>query len=586
MLYPQTNNCRLSRTLDGYWNYREDPDLVGDAGGWAKSLPSLGVLAVPASWNEQKNSLYHYHGRVWYSRTFSLARWELEGKRIMLHFSSVQYTARVFVNGDFVGESRMPYLPTVFDVTAFVHGGDNLLTLSVDGWPEASEPVGDGDFYRYGGINRSVSVCVLAQTAIASLDVSAHMDGTAEIRAVLDGQSEGLTLQARVGSTVCTLRDVGGVWQGVLKAEGVRPWTTEAPTLYTMHFDLMQGEEGIDHYDLKVGFRDVAVRGRSVLLNGEPIQLLGFGRHEDFCVLGKGMSYPLNVRDFDLMRWTGANSFRTSHYPYSEEMLDLADREGFLVISETPFVSLNERHFRDPAMCERAQEYLRQLIARDRNHPSVISFSVGNECQSDAATAEQFFLPLIKLAREMDSRPVTYVAWTKPEEDNVYAHADIIGLNRYYGWYGYENWAGSAKPGDLHTALIQMEECLCTFEQLYSAPLVVTEFGADAVAGLHSTFLLQFSEEFQSRFLNDYICLMKKHPSVAGMHVWNFADFATEQSPGRVMGNRKGVFTRAREPKQAAFTLRQLWHKEAGDGLYGRGSSLGAKAEDFKVPGM
>lgn len=585
MLFPQSNRCRSARTLDGYWDFQTDPTQSGWKENWEKGLPASGVIAVPASWNEQRSDLYHEHGWGWYQLDFELSEEEMR-RAVILHFDSVQYTAQVYVNGQKAGVNTMPYLPFEMDISAMAHVGRNRLCVAVNGTPEEDEPIGDGDFYRFSGIHRSVHLCFLPETRIDSLKVKTSASGEALICAWIAGDAADIRLTAEIDGVTTELQNENGIWSGKMNVPDVKLWSPETPCLYGLTVNVMRDGKTVDQYAQKVGFRDIAVSGRDILLNGKKIVLRGFGKHEDFPVLGKGVCAALNVRDMDLMRWVGANSFRTSHYPYSEEMLELADRLGFLVISETPFVALKEQHFTSPVVCQKAKDCLKRLIERDRNHPSVLSFSMGNECQSDSPHAETFFLPLIELARQMDDRPVTYVAWTKPEEDKVYPHVDIVGLNRYYGWYGYECWQGSAKPGDLTQALRQFEECLEIFEKQYTQPLLVSEFGADTIAGFHSTFMLQFTEEFQTRFLCEYLKIMERHPAVAGMHIWNFADFATEQSPGRALGNRKGLFTRTREPKQAAFAVRRMWTSEDADGLMDRGARNTSRKADFVIPGM
>src|SRR5690606_4465867 len=178
-----------------------------------------------------------------------------------------------------------------------------------------------------------------------------------------------------------------------------------------------------------IGIRTIAVDGDRLLLNGEPIKLVGFGRHEDFPVVGKGLLPALIVKDYALMRWMGANSFRTSHYPYSEQMMDLADRLGFLVIDETPAVGL---FFYEEGLEKRnrlCQQMIREMIARDKNHPSVIMWSVANEPHTSYPEARQAydrdftvaehpsrpaavasFKEQIELARSLDpTRPITLV---------------------------------------------------------------------------------------------------------------------------------------------------------------------------------
>ena len=586
MLYPQNNICRRTWKLDGYWGFATDPDGTGIERGYPRGIPGGRRIAVPASWNEQANDLYHYDGRAWYQTDFPLGALS-DSERVLLRFSSVQYRCEVFVNGVPVGTNSRPYLPFEFDVTEqAVENSENRLVVAVDGKLAEDEPVNICDFYGFAGIARPVFLSVVNAERIEDITAETSLkdgSGVLSLRISAPGAER---VTARIGDGTAELRPEEEYFAGTLTVGSVIPWSCEDPHLYTLEVRAYAEGGLADTYRLRIGFREIRIEGRKILLNGSPVFLKGFGKHEDFAVIGKGLSHAVNVRDFDLMKWAGANSFRTSHYPYSEEILELADETGFLVVDEAPFAGIRDSQFRDPEVRRKALSYMETLIARDKNHPCVLSWSVGNECQSDCASAPGFFLPVIELARRLDSRPVTYVAWTRPEEDLIYDHVDIIGLNRYYGWYPYENWPGSAEPGDLGEALRQMDECLETFAKRYPGPLLVTEFGAEAIPGFHSPFLLQFTEEFQSEFLSEYIRLFLSKPYLCGMHIWNFADFATGQNPGRVMGNRKGVFTRDRQPKQAAFTVRRLWTGKEDSGLTSRSRRPGAGAPSHKVPGL
>jgi beta-glucuronidase len=307
-----------------------------------------------------------------------------------------------------------------------------------------------------------------------------------------------------------------------------------------------------DSYNLPVGIRTVAVEGDQLLLNGRPIRLTGFGRHEDFPVVGRGYLPPLIVKDYALMRWIGANSFRTSHYPYSEEMLCLADRLGFLVIAETPAVGL---YFRGDGLDRRlalCRQYVRELVERDRNHPSVILWSVANEPHSESPDAAPFLRRLIADARELDpTRPVTLASFLG-EAEEAFDSCDVLGLNRYYGWYNLS--------GNLREAADALSDDLEAVHRKFGKPILMTEFGADAIAGMHAQPPEMFSEEYQVELIVRYIEVLRRKPFVIGEHVWNLCDFKTAQGVGRAGGlNHKGVFTRDRRPKMAAHRLRELW---------------------------
>ena len=167
-----------------------------------------------------------------------------------------------------------------------------------------------------------------------------------------------------------------GVAEAELTVPDARFWSDTDPYLY----DLTDRHRQRPLFAARSASAPIEVQGSQILLNGQPVQLNGFGRHEDFIASGKGLNLPLLVKDYQLMRWTGANSYRTSHYPYSEEEMQLADREGFLIIDEIPAVSL--QFDTEANMAERLRMCLQQideLIARDKNHPSVVMWCVANE---------------------------------------------------------------------------------------------------------------------------------------------------------------------------------------------------------------
>ena len=567
MLYPQTNEVRTCLSLDGLWNFsRKAPTADTD-------FPSEGFLAVPGSWNEQNNDLYHYHGRVWYRRTFRVPS-IMSGQAIFLHFGGALYQAEVFLDGLSLGRCDFGLLPFEFDISNLTFPSNcHELVVAVDGFPQPKQAIGTGDFYEYGGLHRHVSLVVLPTSRLSSCKVDTSLTPRGGGLELKFEATHGDRLEASICGITETCALTAGVGSMTFAVPGIIPWSCDSPQLYDLQLSLFAGNEKTDVYRLAIGFREIQVVGRQILLNGNPIQLRGFGKHEDFHILGKAVNDALNVRDFNLMKWCGANSFRTAHYPYSEEILALADAEGFLVIDEAPFVNFSEPDFINTDKLAHAQALLAALISRDQNHPSVISWSVGNECASDSPKAVGFFSALINSARMLDSRPIMYVAWTQPEEDNVYPLADIIGFNRYYGWYGYPDWGEPVRPGDLRQAISELDACINRFADRFEKPLILSEFGVDTIAGFHSMFLKQFTEEFQVRFLCDYIQLLKGKECIAGMHIWNFADFNTNQNTTRVNGNRKGLFTRERTPKSAAFAVRKLWTGSDDLGLLALGDT-------------
>jgi beta-glucuronidase len=587
MLYPQQNDFRNKLDLSGIWDFKIDPEEVGVQNGWFNGLAEGRPIAVPGSWNEQCQDLYVYLGMAWYARTTYIPQaWK--DQRVMLRVGSANYWAAVWVNGRKVGEHEGGHLPFAFDITdAVTFDGENTIAIQVENHLKpARVPSGNlgksvfgvlggfpsttFDFYPFAGLHRPVVLYSVPPTHIDDITVVTERngaDGIVRVRTTINArQDAGRLTLAGAGETLeAEVTFADGVAETTLVVPSTRLWSADDPYLYELTITT-----STDRYSLQVGIRTVEVQGGQILLNGKPVQLNGFGRHEDFFASGKGLNLPLLVKDYDLMRWTGANSYRTSHYPYSEEEMMLADREGFLIIDETPAVSL--QFDSDENVAERLRMCLQQtaeMITRDKNHPSVVMWSVANEpmlpnflarlsgedkSPADPKTTE-FFRTLIGHARQLDpTRPVTLVGvMGGPAE--WHALTDVICINRYWGWY--------TQGGQLDLALASLEQELDATWELHGKPVIITEFGADTLAGLHSQPALMWSEEYQVALIRGYLDVAARKDYVAGMHIWNFADFAAVQGTGRVGGmNLKGVFTRTRTPKMAAHVLRECWVKK------------------------
>ncbi|KAG7076082.1 beta-glucuronidase [Colletotrichum scovillei] len=359
-------------------------------------------------------------------------------------------------------------------------------------------------------------------------------------------------------------------------------WQPGAAYLYQLRVEILSGsnkDELLDTYELFFGIRTISVKGNQFLINGKPFYFTGFGKHEDSPIRGKGFDPAYMIHDFHLMRWMGANSFRTAHYPYAEEVLDYADRHGIVVINETPAVGINlgiiagvfglkaPPTFAPDACNETTQaahdQAIRELVARDKNHPSVVMWTVTNEPASAEPGAREYLEPLVSLTRELDpTRPVCFanMGFATFEKDLVTDLFDVICLNRYYGWY--------SQTGDLEEAEQVLEKDLLGWQDKYGKPMIMTEYGAEAVAGLHAVCDVPWSEEYQGKFLEMFHRVFDRVENVVGEHVWNFADFQTTSSITRVDGNKKGVFTRDRKPKGSVQVLKARWTaKQAKDVL-------------------
>jgi beta-glucuronidase len=355
----------------------------------------------------------------------------------------------------------------------------------------------------------------------------------------------------------------------VVEINQVKLWEPLNAYLYTLRVELFEEGRVVDVYEQPFGVRTVEVRDGKFLINNKPFYFKGFGKHEDSPIHGRGMDEAANIMDFNLMKWIGANSFRTAHYPYSEELMRLADREGLVVIDETPAVGLHlnfmaavmggravRKTWEELRTFENHKAVIRELIERDKNHPCVVLWSIANEPASEEDGAEAYFKPLVELAKELDpqKRPVTIVTHKKADHelDKVAELVDVIALNRYFGWY--------TQSGDWELAKAKLRQELKGWsKRCPGKPILMTEYGADTIAGLHDVDPVMFTEEFQVEFLRHNHEVFDEFDHFVGEQVWNFADFNTSQGIMRVQGNKKGIFTRGRKPKYAAHELRKRW---------------------------
>jgi len=589
MLYPIQNDVRNKLDISGIWDFKTDPEEVGEQNGWFNGLQDSRAIAVPGSWNEQYEDLFGYLGLAWYVKpTYIPQSWQ--GQRVFIRVGSACYHGTVYVNGVKVGEHEGGHLPVAFEITERVKWDDeNVIAISVENElkptrvPSGNMPSSMGmfastprttfDFYPFAGLHRPVVLYTVPQTYIEDVTVVTDIKGadgavkvTAKLNAAMAAQG---TLQLKGGDTTvnANLAFKDGVAEAQLTVPNAHFWSDKDPYLY----DLTVRSDG-DRYTLKVGIRTIAVQGGQVLLNGAPVQLNGFGRHEDFVASGKGLNLPLLVKDYQLMRWTGANSYRTSHYPYSEEEMQLADREGFLIIDEIPAVSLQFDN--DENIAARLRMCLQQideLVARDKNHASVVMWCVANEpmpgnlnlagaagggpADPSEASGKAMLETMMARAKELNPTRLVTIVTVMGGPQSWMEKCDVICMNRYWGWY--------VLGGELDKARASLEQELDQVWEKWHRPIIMTEFGADTMSGMHGHPTVMWTEEYQADYIRLHLDVAAARDFVAGMQVWNFADFAAVQSIARVGGlNMKGIFTRIRTPKLAANVLREFWLKK------------------------
>lgn len=592
MLYPVESETRELKDLSGLWEFRADKAGEGFSRKWfAAPLAGTMPMPVPASYNDitQDIALRDHLGDVWYERSFFVPR-EWGDRRIVLRVGSATHSATVWINGHKAVSHVGGFLPFEAEVSRWMTPGQaNRVTIAVsniltyksippgylmtprDEWhPKGYRTLSfTFDFFNYSGVHRPVLLYTTPKTYIA--DVTAVTD----IRGK-DGSVACHVVPSKAGTRVrVRLLDADG--REAASADGpktrlvihkARLWEPGRAYLYMLVAELLDesGRTVTDAYRLPVGIRTVKVSRTHFLINGKPFYFKGVNKHEDSDIRGKGHDHAVNVKDFNLMKWMGANAFRTSHYPYSDEIMNLADREGFVIVDEAPAVGLHIvggipdkwRCF-NKAMLKTHLQVMRELVRRDKNHPCVVMWSVANEASTEDKQAGPYFKTVIDATRKLDpTRPVTLVDSALWHKCRAARYADILCVNRYFSWY--------TDSGRLDLIEHQLERELRHWHDRFKKPVIVSEFGADAVAGLHQHPPVMFTEEYQVELLRRFQKVFDKLDFVVGEWVWAFSDFATKQTIHRVGGNKKGVFTRQRQPKMAAYWLRKRW-TGAGDEL-------------------
>ncbi|XP_043282204.1 beta-glucuronidase [Venturia canescens] len=606
LLYPRESESREVKTLDGLWDFVVSPSgdsFKGHREFWYQEAlsksPEVMQMPVPSSYNDVTTSraLRDHVGIVWYERTFFVPpSWA--DQRVFLYFGSVNYLAQVWLNGQFLTSHQIGHLPFEAEVTSrLIYGTKNRVTVAVDNrltW--TSIPQGNivknlndngttsllqtytFDFFNYAGIHRPVLLYTKPRVYVEDITVKTSVFenvGVIEYSVRVGGAKENETASC---SVVLRRNDDRPVVEeknrnltGVIRVPDAKLWWPrgmhpEPAHLYTLEVSVTGSNSSIhDIYRLPIGIRSLHWTNTSVLINGKPIYLRGFGRHEDSPIRGRGLDLVTMTRDYELLKWVGANSYRTSHYPYSDEVLEMADRQGILIVDECPAVDIENY---SSELLTRHETALSELIRRDKNRPSVIMWSIANEPRSQLTGTEEYFGSVASHTRNLDpTRPITAALSRGAYEDKAGQFLDVIGFNRYNSWY--------SNTGCLDMIITNLVNEATTWNKRHNKPVIMFEYGADTVAGMHELPSYVWSEDYQAEMFSRHFMAfdrLRQAGFFIGEFIWNFADFRTAQTYTRAGGNKKGIFTRTREPKMAAYYVRKRY------------SLLGAKLDGSPIP--
>ena len=551
---------RTKVVLDGWWSFCTDPDQAGETADHVRQFPTSRRISVPGCWNTEFG-MQAYEGVAWYRKTFA-CEWQGAAE---LTFGAVADLAQVWLNGKVLGEHEGAY--TAFSFVVDVLQGDNELVVRVDNrHSDTTLPKDAVDWFPYGGITRSVVCERIREAFIRHVHIRGKVDGEVEARVFVQNLGRDdttLPLSLSIDSQVCDTQTVtiaGKQRQGATlhaRIDAPALWSPRDPHLYTATIRL-----GDDVFQTRFGLREVRVKGANILLNGEKLWIRGVNRHEDHPDWGFALPPKLMQRDVDIIQDLNCNAVRGSHYPNHPAFLDMCDEAGLLFFAEVPGWQYSAAQIANSPTREKLQQTLREMIWEQFNHPSILFWSIHNECDThvdrepgvDLSTA---MAELIGLARSLDeTRLVTYAS-DKYWYDKHLSLADVLCLNEYIGWY----------VDDLDGA--DFAEYLRRMAEMHpDKPILITEFGAGAIPGYHSMAAFKWSEEYQVHQLRTSIETMRENEAVAGCYIWQYCDIIChhKRALGRPRGlNNKGLVSEYRQPKSSYFVVRDIFARIAAE---------------------
>ncbi|MFG6490596.1 glycoside hydrolase family 2 TIM barrel-domain containing protein [Roseateles sp. BYS78W] len=571
-------SARQVTALDDGWRFLR-ADVAG-AGATVFDDSVWAVVRLPHTWNgiDGEAGGAYYRGPGWYRRELQISAAALPSRHF-LQFDGAALRAEIWVNGQLAGRHDGGYAAFRVDISAPLRAGRNVIAVRVDNaTAKHVAPLG-GDFTVFGGLYRSVKLLTVPAAHFDLLDdggpgvyVSAD-DVTAErahlsLRARVrnDGGTAGklalhLQLRDAQGRDVAhSEQSIEAAAQATVSAE--QPWTVPRPHLwqgaadpyvYTLTAELRDGATVLDTVTLPIGMRSIRIDPqRGLLLNGQPYAVHGVNLfHSGRPGHGLAVSDAQIDEDFRILDELGVTGLRFVHFQHPQRAYDDADRAGLLVLTEIP---LNSAMDEGEAFRANLSQQLRELIKQNQHHPSVIVLGVGNEVYRSDAPVVDLLAQLTRETHALDpTRPTIYAHCCAADDHAMARQTDVIGFNRYYGWY--DGTFADIGPWADRVHAAQPDRALS-----------LTEYGAGASV-LHQqdppvrpqTTARFHPEQYQALFHEAYWPQIAARPWLWGSFVWVGFDLA---SAGRNEGDRpgindKGLVTYDRATRKDAFLYYQ-----------------------------
>ena len=569
---------RRKESLNGPWHYAVDQydtcirqhwfeERYQDKNGFTLpvdySFDEWPTMNLPCCWNTEKEMFLLYEGSMVFTRTFRFEAADAGSagtkERVFLKIGAANYLCRVFLNKQYIGMHRGGSTPAYWEITGALQAQNRIL-IQVDSTRRPEQvPTENTDWFNYGGIYRDIELIRAPDTYIKRFQIALVPDGTfSKIRArvqLSEDRTAGKRPEAEPQESFAKLRipelDIcekiplkDGFGELVIPA-APELWSPEHPRLYDVF--LTCGQDAVSD---TVGFREILVRGRDILLNGKPVYLRGISCHEESVAHGKAPTDEERLKTIRLAKELNCNFMRLAHYPHDERMAKLADREGLLLWEEIP-VYWAIRFTREETYQD-AENQLKELIYRDWNRASVIIWSVGNE-NADSDERLAFMKRLADCAHAVDeTRMVSAACLVSMDRlaiaDRLAAYLDIIGLNEYFGWYSPD--------------FDQLPQLFANSDP--SKPVIITEFGADAMPGYHGTIRDKGTEEYQAYVYERQAQTLRDIDYVKGTTPWILYDFRCPRRTSAIQGyyNRKGLLSPDQAYQKLAFDVLRKYYQE------------------------
>ncbi|MEZ4773306.1 MAG: glycoside hydrolase family 2 TIM barrel-domain containing protein [Bacteroidia bacterium] len=547
---------------NGYYNHRYLPKNDGYFQNAKVHAPSDLVeydfdtdqeLVVPGDWNTQMEKLYYYEGTIWYKRSFDFAK--QEGMLTYVYFGAVNYEAKVYLNGEYLGSHIGGYTPFQFDVTDKLKEKDNFLIVKVDNKRKREAvPTVNTDWWNYGGITRSVHLVNVPKQHITDYVVKLSKENTKTIEgwvSIAGGKAgDAVTISIPELKQTHTVNvNVEGKATFKINAKPAL-WSPKNPKLYQVNISTDQ-----DKIHDEIGFRTIETLGSKILLNGENIFLKGISIHEEAPFKTGRVTSAEECKI--LLQWAkelGCNFIRLAHYPHNEAMVREAEKMGLMIWSEIPvyWTILYD----NPETYSNAEQQLTAMISRDKNRAAIVLWSIANE--TPVSESRNLFLKnLAAKARALDnSRLITAALDTqsgrdgeKIIDDPLGEIVDVIGINSYCGWY---TGAPSSCPDIVWT-------------NHYDKPMIMSEVGGGALQGFHGDPNERWTEEYQEEVYKNNIEMMRNINFLAGASPWILMDFRSARRHLQKIQhdfNRKGLISEQGVRKKAFFILQDYYLNE------------------------